>query len=240
MRVMGKRKRQYQTGRRVTGFTLVELVIAIGILAFALISILQVFVSCSALAETARNKSLAIDEAQGLIERIRNHDFDEVISDFVLSGGGSCPCRDSEDNDSDALIDFGSGGDNGCLVIADPEDTTVPIADTSYDTEEEFECADGRDNDGNGLMDYPGDPGCSSGADDEEGDLPNVSLGACAGTFALSQLTGSGTISIDANYGVGNGSDYEIRIYDVRVTVSWINRFSPGGSVTLRTMVSRR
>jgi prepilin-type N-terminal cleavage/methylation domain-containing protein len=234
------KRRRYEATKRQSGFTLIELMIAIAILAFALISIMQVFVTCSALAESARNKSLAIDEAQGMIERIRNHDFDEIISDFILAGGGSCPCQDTLDNDGDGLIDFGGSGDNGCLVIPDPEDTTLPIANTSYDAEEEFECSDGRDNDGNGLIDYPSDPGCASSTDDEEGDLPNVEVSACRGTFTLSQLNGSGTIAIDANYDWASGSAYEIRVYDIQVTVTWTNRFYPGGSITLRTMISRR
>jgi len=35
-------------------------------------------------------------------------------------------------------------------------------------TGDESQCSDGSDNDGNGLTDYPGDPGCTSADDDDE------------------------------------------------------------------------
>ncbi len=38
-------------------------------------------------------------------------------------------------------------------------------------------CSDGVDNDGDGLVDYPNDPGCSSASDDDERDPPQCSDG---------------------------------------------------------------
>jgi hypothetical protein len=63
----------------------------------------------------------------------------------------SLPCDDGLDNDlvPDGLIDF-SGGDPDCVSPIDP-------------SEAEPECRDGWDNDGDGLYDYPDDPGCPLG-----------------------------------------------------------------------------
>lgn len=68
------------------GFTLVEVLIAIGILAVVIVGLLQLFVYCSRLAETAGNTTLAINEAQNKIEEIRNHDFSTLATDYASGG----------------------------------------------------------------------------------------------------------------------------------------------------------
>jgi hypothetical protein len=75
-------------------------------------------------------------------------------------GGDRAPARRlqpiSFDNDGDGLID---GEDLGC---ADPDD------EDERDPAEEPVCFNGLDDDGDGLADYPSDPGCiGKGADDE-------------------------------------------------------------------------
>ena len=57
--------------------------------------------------------------------------------------------------------------DEGCFadIIIDISDRETP------------ECDDGIDNDGDGKVDYPADPGCSSKNDDDESDLPECSDG---------------------------------------------------------------
>jgi len=69
------------------GFTLVELLLATIIMSVVLVGLIQVFIQCSVLAEMARNKTIALSEAQGKIEEIRNYDYDAIATDYVLNGG---------------------------------------------------------------------------------------------------------------------------------------------------------
>ena len=59
------RKKIFQSPQ---GFTLVEVLIAVGILAIVIVGLLQLFVSCSALAEAAGNTTFALNEAQNKME----------------------------------------------------------------------------------------------------------------------------------------------------------------------------
>jgi hypothetical protein len=55
------------------------------------------------------------------------------------------------------------------------------------------ECADGVDNDGDGAIDFPADPGCSSAEDDSESPVNVlVNSGPCAGQFQDSRTPKSG------------------------------------------------
>src|SRR3989338_3280502 len=68
------------------GFTLVEVLIAIGILTVVVVGLLQLFVYCSRLAEAAGNTTLAINEAQNKMEEIRSHDFNAIAVDYASGG----------------------------------------------------------------------------------------------------------------------------------------------------------
>ena len=68
------------------GFTLVEVMIAVGILAIVIVGLLQLFIYSSALAEAAGNTTLAINEAQNKMEEIRNHDFGSITIDYASGG----------------------------------------------------------------------------------------------------------------------------------------------------------
>ena len=68
------------------GFTLVEVLIAIGILAVVIVGLLQLFVYCSRLAEAAGNTTIAVNEAQNKLEEIRNHDFNDIAVDYASGG----------------------------------------------------------------------------------------------------------------------------------------------------------
>jgi hypothetical protein len=85
-------------------------------------------------------------------------------------------CHDGRDNDGDGLID--AAQDPGCAnggseagsgapsttttttTTTAPTTTTVPPPSTSATPPSE--CSDGRDNDGDGLIDRPADPGCDA------------------------------------------------------------------------------
>ncbi len=111
-------------------------------------------------------------------------------------------CSDGIDNDGDGLIDYDQEL-FGCETTEDNDETDVAVAtDTSLLKEEvspaeetvtaalpeALQCADGIDNDGDGLTDYVGgDPGCSGEADSSEEDyIPPQETSGGGGTSAPS------------------------------------------------------
>jgi len=83
-------------------------------------------------------------------------------------------CNNGEDDDCDGTTD---AGDPGC---ANPNDLNEGPGVT-------LACSDGIDNDGDGFIDFPNDPGCISRADDVEFNDPSV-VAAIAEVPALSPL----------------------------------------------------
>lgn len=73
-------------------------------------------------------------------------------------------CNDSLDNDFDGASDL---GDIDCTSAAD---TTEGGSSTPPPPPPAAACADGRDNDADGRVDYPADLGCSSATDTDETD----------------------------------------------------------------------
>jgi hypothetical protein len=110
-------------------------------------------------------------------------------------------CADGADNDGDGEVDFGPGNDAGCASLADDDETNPPAqpaacsdgVDNDYDGKKDFgsaagndpgcssaqdddetsACANGQDDDGDGLVDFGAgrDPGCASKADNSEADI---------------------------------------------------------------------
>ncbi len=80
------RKSKNNIFRDRQGFTLAEVLIAVGILAVVVVGLLQLFVYCSTLAEAAGNTTLAVNEAQNKMEEIRNHDFSAIAADYASGG----------------------------------------------------------------------------------------------------------------------------------------------------------
>lgn len=85
-------------------------------------------------------------------------------------------CSDGVDNDGDGRVDFPA--DPGCSSASDdsesPDPSSVPpaaAAPTSPPGKASFtpQCADGRDNDGDGAIDLK-DPGCGTAGDNNEAD----------------------------------------------------------------------
>lgn len=68
------------------GFTLVELLIATGILAVVLTGLIMLFIRCSVLANLTHNKTVAMSEVQSLMEVIREHSFDDIVTDYAYGG----------------------------------------------------------------------------------------------------------------------------------------------------------
>lgn len=64
------------------GFSLVEVILATAILAFALVGILGTYVTCLVLITTSQNVNAATNAAQGIIEEIRSTPFTQIIANY--------------------------------------------------------------------------------------------------------------------------------------------------------------
>jgi hypothetical protein len=75
-------------------------------------------------------------------------------------------CHDGRDNDGDGLVD--AAQDPGCANGGSeagsgaPSKTTTTTAPSPPPASPPSQCSDGRDNDGDGLIDRPADPGCDA------------------------------------------------------------------------------
>ena len=60
-----------------TGFTFLELMVAVGILVVAITGLLSAFINASLLSQANRNKIIAVNDAQYVLEKVRtNPDYD--------------------------------------------------------------------------------------------------------------------------------------------------------------------
>jgi hypothetical protein len=78
---MGK-KRRLNKSRTDEAFTLVQTIVASGILVFALCAILVSFISCFTLVATSKGINIATNAALGLVEEIRTSAFSQIIADY--------------------------------------------------------------------------------------------------------------------------------------------------------------
>jgi hypothetical protein len=94
-------------------------------------------------------------------------------------------CNDGRDNDGDGTLDFDTDiptqtPDADCASAVDTVEGPSPAPPSTgssggpQPTQLPPRCADGKDNDGDGKIDYPADRGCSSAADDDEADTQIV------------------------------------------------------------------
>lgn len=89
--------------------------------------------------------------------------------------GATNDCTDGIDNDGDGLVDAADpscrseAGEGTSSVVVEYVTTTVTttLPGSSTDTRVP-DCRDGRDNDGDALIDYPADDGCDSADDEDE------------------------------------------------------------------------
>jgi prepilin-type N-terminal cleavage/methylation domain-containing protein len=68
------------------GFTLVELLMVVAILAVVVLGLLQLFIYTSVQAQMAGNKTLAVAAATNKIEEIRNHTYTAIAADYAFGG----------------------------------------------------------------------------------------------------------------------------------------------------------
>lgn len=80
------------------GFTLIELMIGVGILVIAIAGLLGVFTACFGLNESAGNLTIAISHARCVIEEVRDRNIPSIITGIDWAtwaqsdppGGGGC------------------------------------------------------------------------------------------------------------------------------------------------------
>ena len=122
------------------GITLVELMIAIGILTFVIVSMIQLYIYTSVQAELAGNKTLAVSEAQSKIEEMRNHNYDLIAEDY---GDGGTP-----GNTFDLSYLNGKG-----LISIDSTDPELLVLQVSIFWRDKYDRIVGEDLNLNGALD---------------------------------------------------------------------------------------
>lgn len=90
-------------------------------------------------------------------------------------------------------------------------------------------CADGVDNDGDGLADFPADPGCTSSDDDDEADAAPGGLVTTLKIDADWQSGYCATVTVDNPAGVAQDWQVEVTV-EGRVNDLWNARHSQSGA----------
>ena len=103
-----------KTLNKRSGFSLLELVVVVAIIAVVIPGMMQLFISATDLSDISGSKSAAMAEVYTKMEEIRSHEFDLIATDYasggtpgnsfdsmILSGGkGMIFVDDDLDNDS--------------------------------------------------------------------------------------------------------------------------------------------
>jgi hypothetical protein len=72
--------------RGEAGFTIVELILTTGILAIALVGVVQLFIYCLWETETAGNVTTAMSECYAKLEELRDLEFDDIVPTYGPGG----------------------------------------------------------------------------------------------------------------------------------------------------------
>ncbi|MDP3785183.1 MAG: hypothetical protein Q8R12_03885 [bacterium] len=86
-----------------------------------------------------------------------------------------------------------------------------------------YQCSDSIDNDGDGLIDFPNDPGCSSSSDNNEYNVQSVDVLGNSSNGPLTVTSGSGVTLSWSSSGVGA----------LQASGCWSGTKSPSGSETI-------
>ena len=96
-------------------FSLIELLLAVAILSFALTSVLLLFVNCIILNKTNRSITCAYNSLQAKMEEIKNTSFASLYATCPGSRPSGCFCN----GDTFSLDGFTSGDGSGIIEISD-------------------------------------------------------------------------------------------------------------------------
>lgn len=80
------------------GFTLLELICAVAILVVALVGLLSSYAGCFNLVESSTNTSIAVNEAQRIMEEMRTRNLTNIVSEDWLAWveDKGCNCLNHE------------------------------------------------------------------------------------------------------------------------------------------------
>lgn len=139
------------------GFTLVEVMIAVTILAVASGGLIAAFTGCFTVNEGARNSTIAINGAQKKMEEIRNYDFDDIYSDY---NGATFEVA--------GLHEEGSENKEGSIVVDNTNSNLLKVTVTvcwkqkdgrifgeDSDLDGILDAGEGEDSNENGKLDSP-------------------------------------------------------------------------------------
>jgi len=68
--------------KKTQGFSLVELLVVVGILSVVILGLIQTFLLGSVLADLSHRKTIALGEAQDKLEEVLNHTFSLITTDY--------------------------------------------------------------------------------------------------------------------------------------------------------------
>jgi len=126
--------------RSKKGFTFVEVLVVVAILAVVVTGLIRLFVYCSDSSDMAGNKTLAVIAAQTKLEEIRDHNFASIVADYSFGG---------TPGNSFALI-YSTGNGNIYLTQIDPNLLEVEVV-VSFENKRRLVI--GEDQDLDGVMD---------------------------------------------------------------------------------------
>lgn len=95
-----------------------------------------------------------------------------ITAELTDDVGDDTPGPDADTNECDRPAGFGPGGVG--VVSGAPAGVCEQTVTKTWEEQPVTQCDDGVDNDGDGWVDFPDDPGCDDAADDDESNEPVV------------------------------------------------------------------
>ncbi len=99
--------------KKISGFTLLELMIGAAVLIEALVGLIAAYTGCFTLNEEARNLTIAINGAQDKMEEIRNLSFNQIAA----QDGTNFEIDGLSDTDSEGIVEVDSSNPDLLVVI---------------------------------------------------------------------------------------------------------------------------
>lgn len=146
-----------------TGFTLLEILISLGILAVALLGLMSAIMASSNAQEAAREQALAVNAARSILDQMRaSGDFVEIFRRYNTSSSDDAGLTGPVPGaafDVDGLVPVGTDSDQRVGRIVLPQDEFTPEILQEDSDFTVFGVTGGMDLNGNGSVADAIDPG---------------------------------------------------------------------------------